>query len=309
MPVLFLMIFVQGCSGGGTTGHEGLDTRTPLLPVPDGGVGIETDPPSTVDASGVPIDVAESGSGAVQPDAADVSAPMDVADTSSDISAVDTFRVRDGAVVRDGLIIDPSDAPGDTNGDGFIDVGPPTVCGDKKVEGKEQCDDGNTLNGDGCSALCTDQKTCDECMALNCPDVYPDVWPLCESVKGNAMKGEAAGRPRKDLCQETYTCLLRSQCVNWGNRDINPCYCGTIDSAACLAGQTPNGSCRTEIENGMETTDVSVLLPNMGNPMFAAGAAVRARICGQHLCNQECGPQFGDAGAITDSGAADTLSQ
>jgi hypothetical protein len=47
----------------------------------------------------------------------------------------------------------------------------------------------------------------------------------------------------------------------------------------------------------------------MGNPMFAAGAAVRARICGQHLCNQECGPQFGDAGAITDSGAADTLSQ
>ncbi len=32
--------------------------------------------------------------------------------------------------------------------------GPPAVCGDGAVTGGEQCDDGNTLNGDGCSAFC-----------------------------------------------------------------------------------------------------------------------------------------------------------
>jgi cysteine-rich repeat protein len=30
----------------------------------------------------------------------------------------------------------------------------PTGCGDRTVSGAEQCDDGNTANGDGCSATC-----------------------------------------------------------------------------------------------------------------------------------------------------------
>lgn len=29
-----------------------------------------------------------------------------------------------------------------------------TVCGDKLTAGSEQCDDGNTNNGDGCSNTC-----------------------------------------------------------------------------------------------------------------------------------------------------------
>lgn len=32
-----------------------------------------------------------------------------------------------------------------------------TFCGDKKVEGNEQCDDGNTVNGDGCSSICKNE--------------------------------------------------------------------------------------------------------------------------------------------------------
>ena len=28
------------------------------------------------------------------------------------------------------------------------------VCGDGKKEGSEECDDGNTLSGDGCSSAC-----------------------------------------------------------------------------------------------------------------------------------------------------------
>ena len=33
----------------------------------------------------------------------------------------------------------------------------PAVCGDGVVEGTEQCDDGNVVDGDGCSAICEDE--------------------------------------------------------------------------------------------------------------------------------------------------------
>jgi cysteine-rich repeat protein len=34
------------------------------------------------------------------------------------------------------------------------------VCGDRVVQGREQCDDGNTLPGDGCSPTCTRTTAC-----------------------------------------------------------------------------------------------------------------------------------------------------
>ncbi len=35
----------------------------------------------------------------------------------------------------------------------------PAICGNGVVEGNEECDDGNTINGDGCSASCTTEVT------------------------------------------------------------------------------------------------------------------------------------------------------
>ncbi len=40
---------------------------------------------------------------------------------------------------------------------GAAQAGPGTVCGDGVQEGSESCDDGNTVGGDGCSALCVDE--------------------------------------------------------------------------------------------------------------------------------------------------------
>ncbi len=39
-------------------------------------------------------------------------------------------------------------------------AGDPAVCGDGVVEGAEVCDDGNTTDADGCSALCVSDETC-----------------------------------------------------------------------------------------------------------------------------------------------------
>jgi len=49
------------------------------------------------------------------------------------------------------------------NGDGCsifctIEI-PPTVCGNNIMESGEECDDGNILNGDGCSSFCTIENT------------------------------------------------------------------------------------------------------------------------------------------------------
>ena len=46
-----------------------------------------------------------------------------------------------------------SDDPGST----------PNVCGDGVVAGGEQCDDGNTINGDGCSSTCQNETPGAEC--------------------------------------------------------------------------------------------------------------------------------------------------
>ena len=42
----------------------------------------------------------------------------------------------------------------DSDGDGIGDACDLQTCGNNVIEGTEQCDDGNNLNGDGCSAIC-----------------------------------------------------------------------------------------------------------------------------------------------------------
>jgi cysteine-rich repeat protein len=37
---------------------------------------------------------------------------------------------------------------------------PPPSCGNGKLEQGEQCDDGNTVSGDGCSSTCTIEPVC-----------------------------------------------------------------------------------------------------------------------------------------------------
>jgi cysteine-rich repeat protein len=49
-------------------------------------------------------------------------------------------------------------------------LAPDPVCGDGVVEGSERCDDGNTLNGDGCSSSCQVESgwTCNADSPTNC---------------------------------------------------------------------------------------------------------------------------------------------
>jgi cysteine-rich repeat protein len=78
---------------------------------------------------------------------------------------------------------DPDEDCDDGNtvsGDGCSDVCTlETTCGDGVTEGREQCDDGNVAAGDGCSPVCTEER---------CGSGYVDPGETCDD--GNTASGD-----------------------------------------------------------------------------------------------------------------------
>ncbi|HWU88230.1 MAG TPA: DUF4215 domain-containing protein [Kofleriaceae bacterium] len=50
--------------------------------------------------------------------------------------------------------------PDSDRGTVLIEVTPENVCGDGQIDGNEECDDGNTTTGDGCSSDCKVEHVC-----------------------------------------------------------------------------------------------------------------------------------------------------
>jgi cysteine-rich repeat protein len=73
-----------------------------------------------------------------------------------------------------------------------------SFCGDGILDAGEQCDDGNSVNGDGCSAMCTLEVGGDGCTPgywrqEHHFDSYPAAYPpetLFSSVFADAFPGE-----------------------------------------------------------------------------------------------------------------------
>ena len=92
------------------------------------------------------------------------------------------------------------------NGDGCsatctIEVPPPPpdcTCGDGHLDAGEACDDGNTANGDGCSSTCTKEETsCGGCP----PTLPPDDN---EPTSGDPTSGEPTSDPITDPTYPSY---------------------------------------------------------------------------------------------------------
>jgi cysteine-rich repeat protein len=58
------------------------------------------------------------------------------------------------------LCIDRAPSPTSCESDCGDGIDRQCVCGDGTAEGAEECDDGNTLDGDGCSRVCESQRLC-----------------------------------------------------------------------------------------------------------------------------------------------------
>ncbi len=65
------------------------------------------------------------------------------------------------------------------------------ACGDGQVEGIEECDDGNTTNGDGCSSKCRTETSDEETDVASCSDGSERVSSTCfNTAKGVVCIGE-----------------------------------------------------------------------------------------------------------------------
>lgn len=77
---------------------------------------------------------------------------------------------------------------------------PTSTCGDGAVEGVEVCDDGNLVDGDGCSADCLSDETCgngvvDSVVGEECDDANVSTLDGCDDACGTEHGWTCTGAP------------------------------------------------------------------------------------------------------------------
>ncbi|PJB35625.1 MAG: hypothetical protein CO108_25105 [Deltaproteobacteria bacterium CG_4_9_14_3_um_filter_63_12] len=97
-----------------------------------------------------------------------------------------------------------------------------SVCGNGTREGAEQCDDGNTASGDGCSAMCTNEGTGTCPGTLTCTDVTGQGNNGCVDG-GNVPAGAPTGCDTAG-CATGFTCYcLDAACTGTSSVCIQDC--------------------------------------------------------------------------------------
>src|SRR5438445_1771779 len=166
------------------------------------------------------------------------------------------------------------------------------TCGNGIVDLGEQCDDGNTLNGDCCSATCKFEPA-----GSPCPNPNPNA---CISTTCNGAAGCVA-TPNMALCNDGNACTTADVCT--AGVCVGGPALGCNDGNVCT-----DDSCDPAI--GCVHTPVSVPC-NDGNPCTsadtcAAGACVGSPIAGCTCTPTTCAAQGKNCGTILD-GCGGTL--
>jgi cysteine-rich repeat protein len=94
----------------------------------------------------------------------------------------------------------------------------PSICGNGKVEGTEQCDDGNTVSGDGCDATCKKEPTPPQ-------DVCPGVEIALTGSGSDPRTGSAQGTTANAALHADYkgtcgTSTASRDVVYWVRPDV-----------------------------------------------------------------------------------------
>jgi cysteine-rich repeat protein len=173
-------------------------------------------------------------------------------------------------------------------------------CGDSTIDPGEDCDDGNTTGGDGCSASCKDEvcgngvvdvgEGCDDgdtdggdgcsatCTVEACGNNVQDVGEGCDD--GNVVSGDGCSDVCKaEICGDDVL-DANEECDDGGTADGDGC------SAACVLESCGDGS----LDQYEECDD--------GNNLGGDGCAARCRI-------EVCGNQVVDVGEGCDDGNTD----
>ena len=157
------------------------------------------------------------------------------------------------------------------------------MCGNKKVEAGEQCDDGNSKAGDGCTPDCKTESDVDRCVAQLGTDRRPECarcnCEKCQTEVLTCYAGKDAGQNK--LCTDLVDCGLDKGCSSTN------CYCGGISLGSCLLG-LGNGPCRPQVEAAAGTTLPGDISGRSGDTAYPLGRANALAACGRSKCMAEC---------------------
>ena len=148
------------------------------------------------------------------------------------------------------------------------------VCGDKRITDKESCDDGNTANGDGCSATCT----------VETGYVCPNVGLKCEAAK--CGDGVLAGSEECEFAPGTTVVGCDANCKITDGYDCDPAL-HTCAPVVCGDGKVQRG------ENCEDGNDL---------PFDGCYKCQKEPACTNGLCKGQCGDGQKFAGEACDDG-------
>jgi hypothetical protein len=296
---LLVIATVAGCPLAGCGSDVGDDTNTPDsgggdAPSQDGGgmvdATMDSGSDATVDAGmDATVDAGMDGTVDTGMDVT-VDTGMDVtvdtgmdatADTGTD-AGMDATADAGDAGAHDGAADAPidamNDAPtdashadaeagaGDGGADATVDASTDAASDAHATDATSDAHDSGIVNTttilDGKSHAC-----------LVCAQTSGCVPPAmqCEALQGNAAAGPGAGVARAELCLETLSCVLTTNCASSGTG--TPCYCGSAQGASCLSPGNANGMCKSQEERGLETTDPAKIATGFGDSSTGGGVA------------------------------------
>lgn len=124
------------------------------------------------------------------------------------------------------------------------DAEPPPACGDGKRDEGEECDDGNLVDGDGCSSECTIERRVPECEgAVDGSPCYQGER-ICKDGFCIIPECQEASDCEARACVEAAECLL-GECI-YGATLADDTECG--DGRVCRSGSCVSSSCTSDSE-------------------------------------------------------------
>jgi cysteine-rich repeat protein len=157
------------------------------------------------------------------------------------------------------------------------------MCGNKKVEPGEDCDDGNLDAGDGCNATCKMESEIEQCIAQLEGDRAPECARCnCEKCNELVLDCYASDNAQdNELCTTLVECGLEKMCAS------ETCYCGSVPLASCIFG-SGDGPCRPEVEAAGRTNFPGDLVTRSSDRNFPLGRANALAACARDNCATEC---------------------